>query len=87
MQIEKEDTESKVFRSKEPNTFHTTAIGLGKDSYTTKRSVYTYFDLLGDMGGLQSTLLLFGQVFMFLFGLVTPDPLTIKLISSLFFTE
>ena len=38
----------------------------------TERSVYTYFDLLGEVGGLQSTLVIFGQVFMYFYYFIYP---------------
>jgi hypothetical protein len=42
------------------------------DIATASRSVYTYFDLLAELGGLQGTFVQIAQFFLFVLGLITP---------------
>ena len=46
--------------------------------------MYTYFDMLGDMGGLQSTLYIIGQAIMSLLSFIYPHEVTRLLANKIF---
>ena len=50
------------------NAIGTTVVYLSARTEVNERSVYTYFDLVGDIGGLQGFLMSFAQVILFLTG-------------------
>ena len=52
-----------------------------------ERTVYTLFDFLGELGGLQGAMLQIAQVLVFLYGLLMPDTLTMDLMRRLFIIE
>ena len=64
--------------------FFVLLLRLSPDSVMYKRSIYTFFDWLGDVGGLMDALRLIGQFLMTLYTLIIGNPLSAFLVSSLF---
>ena len=66
------------------NVFQT-KLRLSRDREVNTRSIYTVLDWLGDVGGLVDALQYIGKFVMFLyFKLVSEDPITHFLVTSLF---
>ena len=57
---------------------------LNKDTITQYRSIYSFFDFLGDVGGLLDLFLRFAQFLVTLTAWLVGNDLTLFLISSLF---
>ena len=59
-------------------------VQISPDKYMYKRSIYTFFDWLGDVGGLLDALRLIGVVLMAFYTLIMGNPLSGYLVNSLF---
>ena len=52
-----------------------------------QRRVYTFFDFVGDLGGLHETLFITCQVLMYLSSFVLPNEMNIYMVSKIFSQE
>ena len=69
-----------------PNTLSSLLLRVGTDIIETERSVYTYFDLLGDIGGLQGTLISIFTTFLYFIRIFLPDQILKKISSKIYTT-
>ena len=60
------------------------SLGLGQDEIISQRSVYTYFDLFGDVGGLAGTLFIIFQAVMEVYFYFTPDQILLGISEKVF---
>ena len=84
--LEEEACSAEVTGAEEDDFFHL-EIFLSPDRFMYKRSIYTFLDLLGDVGGLLDALRFIGFYFMFFYTLIRGDLLSEFLISSVFQKE